>query len=107
MSCKVRLLVLLPLLAAAACNTAYQDIGSADPAFGEAVKYDMAVQVVDPDPVYPEDGAQPGDNGAKAAAAVRRYRTDETLQRHNREARQQSVLSTTGGSSGGGGSGPQ
>ena len=28
----------------------------------------MAVQTIDPDPVYAEDGAQPGDNGDKVAA---------------------------------------
>jgi len=74
-----------------------------DPGFGEAVKYNAAAQIIDPDPVYDETDAQPGDSGVKAAEAVKRYRTDQTLQRHNREARQTSTLSTTGGSSGSGG----
>ena len=45
-----------------------------DPGFGEALKYDMAIHTVDPDPVYPEDGAQPGDSGEKAVGATQRYR---------------------------------
>ena len=49
-----------------------------DPGFGEALRYDMAVQTIDPDPVYPEDGAQPGDNGEKAAKATERYRKGNT-----------------------------
>lgn len=46
-----------------------------DPGFGEALRYDMALQTIDPDPVYPEDGAKPGDSGSKAADATKRYRT--------------------------------
>ena len=49
---------------------------SPDPSFGESTKYNAAVQVIDPDPVYAADGSQPGDSGAKGAAAVKRYRTD-------------------------------
>src|SRR5689334_21825308 len=49
---------------------------SPDPQFGEAVKYDMAAQTINPDPVYPDDAAQPGEDGARAAAAVKRLRTD-------------------------------
>lgn len=45
-----------------------------DTSLGEAVKYDMAIQTIDPDPVYPEDGAKPGDHGEKAAEATKRYR---------------------------------
>ena len=66
--------VALALLAG--CETASPQTGSLDPGFGEAVKYDMAIQVIDPDPVYSAEGAQPGDSGAKGAAAVKRYRTD-------------------------------
>ena len=60
----------------AGCNTFHGPTGSQDPSFGEALKYDMAVQTIDPDPVYSEDGAQPGDHGEKTSQAVRRYRTD-------------------------------
>lgn len=49
-----------------------------DPGFGEALRYDMAIQTIDPDPVYPEGGAQPGDNGEKAAKATERYRKGQT-----------------------------
>lgn len=49
-----------------------------DPGFGEALRYDMAIQTVNPDPVYPEGGAQPGDSGEKGAKAVKAYRAGET-----------------------------
>ena len=45
-----------------------------DRGLGEAIKYDMAVQTINPDPVYPEDSAQPGDAGTTASAAAERYR---------------------------------
>ena len=56
----------LTLLSATACT-------SVDHGFGEAVKYDMAMQTIDPDPVYPPGGAQPGDNAEVGVGAVRRY----------------------------------
>jgi hypothetical protein len=43
---------------------------------GEAVKWNSAVQTIDPDPVYTDQDAQPGSSGAKGAEAVKRYRTD-------------------------------
>ena len=49
-----------------------------DPGFGEAVRYDMAAQTINPDPVYPEGGAQPGDHGEKAQKATERYRKGTT-----------------------------
>jgi hypothetical protein len=64
----------------AGCNTVNPQTGSVDPGFGEAVKYDQAVQTIDPDPVYAADAAQPGDHGDKGAAAVKRYRTDTVKQ---------------------------
>ena len=71
-------LLLTPLAAVllAGCNTVNPQTGSVDPGFGEAFKYDMAAQTIDPDPVYAADAAQPGEQGDKAAAAVKRYRTD-------------------------------
>jgi len=59
------------LFAAAGC-------APVDPGFGEALRYDMAIQTVDPDPVYPEDGAKPGDHGEKAQKATDRYRKGNT-----------------------------
>jgi hypothetical protein len=63
-------------VALAGCNTVYNNIASEDPYLGEAVKYNAAVQTVNPDPVYPAGSAQPGENGDKGAHAVKRYRTD-------------------------------
>lgn len=76
-----------------------------DPGLGEAVRYDMAIQTVNPDPVYPEDGAQPGDSGEKGAKAVEAYRKGQT-----KELKIQTTSSAGGGGgsgSGSGGSGPQ
>jgi len=93
------LLAPIALLMLSACNTVppapHPLTGSMDPGFGEAVKYDMAIQVIDPDPVYTEEGSQPGDSGAKGAEAVKRYRTDKV--------KDVDVMETTSGSA----SGPQ
>jgi hypothetical protein len=85
-------------VALAGCNTAQTHIGDEDPFLGESVKYDQAIQTVNPTPVYPAQAAQPGDNGEKGATAVQRYRKGEV--------KQVETMSTTAGSSGGGG-GPQ
>lgn len=94
-------LVLAPVafLALAGCNTVYEHSGSADPGLGEAAKYNIAVQTIDPDPVYAADGAQPGDDGTHGANAVKRYRTDAV--------KAVQVESSTTSSGGGGGSGPR
>ena len=76
MSSKRALLIAAACLALAACNTTYSHIGDEDPAFGEAVKYNSAIQTINPTPVYAANGAQPGDSGVKGQAAVKRYRTD-------------------------------
>ena len=68
-----------------------------DPGLGEALRYDVAVQTINPDPVYPADGAEPGDSGEKGAEAVKRYRKGDT-----KELRIESSSEA-----GGGGSGPQ
>lgn len=99
-----RLLAAAAMLALAGCQStpyvrpALPQAGSLDAGFGETTKYNAAVQVINPDPVYTADGAQPGDSGAKAAAATKRYRTDTVKDT-------QAISSTTrsGGSSGGGG----
>lgn len=49
-----------------------------DPGFGEALRYDMAVQTIDPDPQYPADALQPGYHGEKAQKATDRYRKGAT-----------------------------
>jgi hypothetical protein len=91
----------LPLLALAGCESFSQashaqTSASLDAGFGESLKYNAAIQTINPDPVYAESGAQPGDSGAKGAAAVRRYRTDSV--------KDVEVLTTT--ESSGSGSGP-
>jgi hypothetical protein len=94
--------ILLPLAGAlclAGCNTANTHIGDEDPAFGESVKYNAAIQTINPTPVYPAGAAQPGDNGAKGQAAVKRYRTDSV--------KPIETMQTTGGSGASGGTGPR
>ena len=78
------------LLGATACTPV-------DAGFGEAARYDTAIQTIDPDPVYPEGSLQPGYHGEKAQKATERYRKGQTkaLRRET----------TSGGSSGGGGGG--
>ena len=49
-----------------------------DPGFGEAIKYDMAAQTIDPDPVYPADSLQPGYHGEKGQKATESYRKGKT-----------------------------
>ena len=93
----------LLLIAAAAaalggCNTVNKNIGMEDPALGEAVRYNAAVQTINPDPVYQAGDAQPGDSGTKGAAAVKRYRTDAV--------KSVEAMQTTSGSSSSG-SGPR
>jgi hypothetical protein len=68
-----------------------------DVGLGETVKYAAAAQTIDPDPVYAPDGAQPGDHGDEAAAAVKRYRTDAVK-------KVESIATTSGVT---GGAGPQ
>jgi hypothetical protein len=81
-----------------ACNTWNRHIGDEDPYFGEAAKYNAAVQTINPEPVYAEGSAQPGENGEVGAAAVKRYRTDKV--------KQVETMKTSNVSIGGGG-GPQ
>ena len=83
------------LLAGCATNGPPQVSG--DPGFGEAAKYSMAVQVIDPDPVYSAEGARPGDNGELAAEASKRHRTGKV----------KAVEAQATSSSSTGGSGPQ
>lgn len=73
---RAALLLGAAMFALAGCNTVHKHIGEDDPYFGEAVKYNTALQTINPDPVYPANGAQPGSNGDKGAHAMKRYRTD-------------------------------
>ena len=92
MSSKLLFAAPMAVLFLVGCDTLNQNNLSPDPAFGEATKYNAAVQTIDPDPVYTADDSQPGDSGAKGAAAVKRYRTDAV--------KDVEVMTTTSGSSG-------
>ena len=96
MSSKRIWIVALACTALVACNTAQTHIGDEDAAFGEALAYDKAVQIINPAPVYSAESTQPGSNGDKGAEAVKRYRTGSV--------KEVQAVQTTGG---GGGSGPQ
>lgn len=66
------------LAALSACATApAPQAGSLDAGFGEVTRHNAAVQIIDPDPVYTAQDAQPGDHGEKMTGAVKRYRTDQ------------------------------
>ena len=78
--------------ALAGCNTANTHIGDESAVLGEAVKYDAAVQTINPAPVYSAEGAQPGDNGEKGAGNVQKYRKGQVKD-----------VQTMGTTSGGGG----
>ena len=77
MSFKLALPAAACAIVSACAAPPYKNIGSSDPFFGESVKYNAAIQTINPDPIYPEGSAEPGDSGAKGAAAVRRYRMDQ------------------------------
>lgn len=83
------------------CNTMHSHYGDEDSAFGEAVKYDTAIQVINPAPVYTAASARPGANGDVGASAVKRYRTDKVkpVQRIG------TSIGAGGGGGGGGGAG--
>lgn len=95
MSFKRTAIAIAAVAALAGCSTA--PIGNEDPFFGEAVKYNAAIQTINPDPVYAADAAKPGDNGDKGADAVKRYRSDQV--------KEVQTMQTTTSASGGGGSG--
>ena len=95
MSSKLKAALLaVPLLAA--CDTIDPASESADPGFGEAVKYNAAMQTVNPEPQYDADDALPGDSGARAADATKRYRSGAVK-----------ATQSQGTSAAGGGSGPR
>ena len=97
MSFKLSLTLVPAVILVAGC--ADPQIGMRDPAIGEAVKYNAAIQTINPDPVYPEGTAQPGDHGEHGAKAVERYRQGEVTP-------VEQMQTTEGSSSSGTGSGP-
>jgi hypothetical protein len=93
-----RVLIAAAMIGAlSACNTA--PIGSEDLALGESVKYDAAIQTINPAPVYTAESAQPGANGDKGAAAVKRYRTDQVKALETMETTQSMSGSSNGSNS--------
>jgi uncharacterized membrane protein YgcG len=99
-----RLWILAGAVALSGCNTANTHIGDEDPFLGEALKYDQAIQTINPTPVYAAAAAQPGDNGDKGAQAVKRYRSGEVK---TPQAIQTTSGTGGGGGASGGGGGPQ
>ena len=96
MSSRIWVIAPVACVALAGCNTVNKNIGVEDPFLGESVRYNAAVQIINPYPIYPEGSAEPGESGVKAAAAVKRYRNDEVNQRHRRDSRAQSQSTTSG-----------
>lgn len=90
-------LLTVALVGLAGCARVQKPLDFVDPSFGESVKYNAAVQTINPMPVYTAANAQPGSNGDKGASAVKRYRTDQVNGRHDGQS---STLSTTSGSGG-------
>lgn len=101
MSCKSFLPLAAAVVMLSGCATVDEHTGSPDAQFGEASRWNAAMQIINPDPVYADDDAQPGDHGAKAVGAVERYRTDRV-----KEPRVQPT-SSQGEGGAGSGQGPQ
>ena len=87
---------MLMILAGAALVSACETT-PVDPGLGEALRYDMAIQTINPDPVYPPGSAEPGSLGTVGAAAAERYRKGTV----------KAVVTVGTTSSGSTGSGPQ
>lgn len=51
-----------------------------DPGMGEAFKYDMVAQTVNPEPAYAAGTLQAGSDGTHAALATEHYRKDSIKQ---------------------------
>jgi len=93
MRCNARLPVAMAGAVAIAGIISLGACAPVDPGFGEALRYDTAIQTIDPDPVYSEDGAKPGDSGEHGAKATERYRKGAT-----KPVRRESVSGGPGGS---------
>ena len=91
------------MLLGAAAALAMTGCAAVDPGFGEALKYDMAIQTINPDPVYAEDATKPGYHGEKAQKATDRYRKGQTkpVERETTSERSGQGGSGTGGGPGG------
>ena len=83
----IRRLALLPLIAVAACTPI-------DSGFGDSVRTNQALHVIDPGPV-PDDDAPIMTSGVRAGGAAERYRKGEV--------KRPVPVTTTGGAGGAGG----
>ena len=68
----IRPTVLLAGLVLAACNT---PANAPRPEFGQAVRNNMAAQIIDPNP--PADMALPPSDGVRRSLMIERYQADE------------------------------
>ena len=91
--------LVVALTALGACSTTNSHIGDEDAFMGEAVKYNAALQTINPTPAYPAASAQAGDSGALGAEAVKRYRRDAV--------KPVETMGTTGGGGASTSSGPK
>jgi len=98
MSSKLLVLTIPAVLVLASCDSVKPATGAMGAGFGEAVKYDNAIQTINPEPVYAQGGAQPGANGEVGANAVKTYRTGKVKPIQT----QQTTMGTTGSGSGSG-----
>jgi hypothetical protein len=101
MSSKLLVLAIPAVFLLASCDTVNTRTGAMANGLGEAVKYDNAIQTINPEPVYAQGGAQPGGNGEVGAEAVKAYRTGKVKPVQT----QQTTMGVTGSGSGSGGSG--
>jgi type IV pilus biogenesis protein CpaD/CtpE len=79
-STKIMIVAALAPLALAACegDNPFQSKQVLHPSFGDAVRHNMAVQIINPDG-HPNLSPPPMD-GARAADAVQRYRAGKTTE---------------------------
>lgn len=80
MKSKFKLLAIASLapIALAACENPTQPKHTLHPGFGDAVRHNMAVQIINPDG-HP-DLTPSATDGARAAGAIERYRTGKTVE---------------------------
>lgn len=90
-----RISALLAASLLAGCETIDPVSESTDPGFGESVKYNAAIQTVNPEPVYAAGGALPGQNGQRGAEATKRYRAGQV-----KETEAQGTSASSGGGPG-------
>jgi hypothetical protein len=93
---RIAVLLAAPLLIAG-CETVDPVSESHDPGFGEAVKFNAAVQTVNPEPVYAAGGELPGGSGQRGTDATKRYRSGQVKETQSEG---------TSGGRGAGGGGP-